>query len=347
MSIKKLKKDVFNDLVAALIDSDQRVVGVKAKGDRFAFGDLESADELRLDYDVTLLPPKKFMLPQMETLLKYEVGGEYKSAGEAPKMTLIGVHPYDLVAINQMDEIFAQDEYDKYYMNRRNNITIIACDVVTPSKNVFAGSMGTATVDKGYDVLLTDMGDSYLAEAATDKGEELLAKAAQADDASPQDIEARSKVWQENKEKLNKHKLNCEPGDIPKLLDKEEVYDHPVWEEKASMCYSCGSCTSVCPTCYCFDVQDDVEWNLKEGKRWRAWDGCVLENFATVTGEHNFRKQRAQRFRHRIFRKGKYVPSKIGGQIACVGCGRCVTACTTDIANPVDIYNRLLEDVKI
>jgi ferredoxin len=94
-------------------------------------------------------------------------------------------------------------------------------------------------------------------------------------------------------------------------------------------------------------VQDFVNWDLKTGRRQRCWDGCLLENFATVAGNHNFRKDRAARYRHRLYRKGKYVPGKIGGQIACVGCGRCITACTAKIANPVEVYNRLMEDTEL
>jgi ferredoxin len=70
----------------------------------------------------------------------------------------------------------------------------------------------------------------------------------------------------------------------------------------------------------------------------------MLNDFAAVAGHINFRKDKAARFRHRYYRKGKYVPSKIGGQIACVGCGRCITACVANIANPVEIFNRLAED---
>ncbi|MCK5000044.1 MAG: 4Fe-4S dicluster domain-containing protein, partial [Anaerohalosphaera sp.] len=98
--------------------------------------------------------------------------------------------------------------------------------------------------------------------------------------------------------------------------------------------------------CYCFDVQDLVNWNLKDGQRERSWDGCLLKDFANVAGDHNFRKNKESRFRHRLYRKGKYVPTKIGGQVACVGCGRCIGACVPDIANPVAVYNRLLEDIK-
>ena len=94
-------------------------------------------------------------------------------------------------------------------------------------------------------------------------------------------------------------------------------------------------------------MQDEVNWDLKTGCRYRAWDGCLLENFATVAGDHNFREKRANRFRHRLYRKGKYVPGKIDGEIACVGCGRCITACTAKIANPVEIYNELMEKTEI
>ena len=70
----------------------------------------------------------------------------------------------------------------------------------------------------------------------------------------------------------------------------------------------------------------------------------MLADFATVAGNLNFRKDRSARFRHRYYRKGKYVPAKIGGQIACVGCGRCITACVANIANPVEVFNRLAEE---
>jgi sulfhydrogenase subunit beta (sulfur reductase) len=344
MSIKKIAKKDFGQLVDGLI-SKTKVYGVKSKGDRFAFGRLESAKDLRIDYDVTLQPPKIFFQPPAETLVTYEGQGAYKSEYDCEKFVLIGVHPYDMIALNQMDKLFSQDNYDEHYFARRNNATVVACDVVTPSKNVFASSMNTAVVKEGFDVLLTDIGDSYIAEAATQKGEDILADVKNAKEAGKDDLQKRQNVWDKNKTELNKHELNCSAAYLPKLLDR--AYDHPVWEEKAKTCFSCGSCNQVCPTCYCFNVQDEPNWDLKSGKRERFWDGCLLDGFTKVAGNHEFRKNRTDRFRHRLYRKGKYVPSKIGGQIACVGCGRCVGACLPDIANPINVYNRLIEDIGI
>jgi len=341
MAVKKLTKEAFNRFVDTLISSN-KVIGVQAKGEAFDYAPLSSAQDLRLDYDVALQSPKSFVLPPCETLMTFDAGG-YKSEFGAEPTVLVGVHPYDLVAINQMDTLFSQDNYDSHYMQRRQNVTIIACDVQTPSKNVFASSMGTAVVDKGYDILLTQIGDSYVAEVGTEKGKALLSQADGATDAAPGDLEQRQAVWDKNRKELNQHALKCDTKYLPKLLEK--AYDNKVWEEKAKACFSCGSCNLVCPTCYCFDVQDDMKWDMESGERNRSWDGCLLDGFTKVAGDHEFRDNRADRFRHRLYRKAKYVPAKIGGEIACVGCGRCINACLPDIANPVAIYNQLLDDI--
>jgi len=343
MSVKTITKDKFAELVEVLIGQGN-VIGVQAKGDRFDYAPLKSAKDLRLDYDVTLQPPKKYFLPPKEVLMSCTVGGAYKSEFQDQPFILLGVHPYDMIGINQMDELFRQDNYDVHYMTRRNSATIIACDVAKPSENVFASSMGTAVVREGYDILLTDIGNCYVAEAATEKGQKLLARAktAEADEAA---LKSREAIWAKNRKALNRHQLKCDPSYLPRLLNR--AYDHPIWEERAKTCFSCGSCNLVCPTCYCFNVQDDMSWDRKAAERSRKWDGCLLDGFTEVAGGHEFRKQRSNRFRHRLYRKAKYVPEKIGGQIACVGCGRCVGACLPDIANPVSVYNRLLDDLGI
>jgi len=344
MSLKRISKKAFLTFLDTAVKTE-KVIGVQAKGDRFDFGTLTSSRDLRLDYDVTLQPPKKYFQPPVETLMTYEVGQPYQSQIVDEKFTLIGVHPYDMVAINQIDRLFSQDNCDIHYVKRRQNATIIASDVITPSKDVFASSMGTAIVTEGYDALLTDIGESYVVDLATPKAEQFFANAKEMTDANADDLDKRQQVWDKNKKQLSKHQLKCGCTYLPRLLSK--AYEHPVWEEKAKICFSCGSCNQVCPTCYCFNVQDDINWDMKTGRRDRAWDGCLLDGFAKVAGNHDFRKNRADRFRHRLYRKAKYVPAKIGGQIACVGCGRCVGACLPNIANPVAVYNRLVDDLGI
>jgi len=341
MSVRLVGQDSLRDWVEALV-ATMPVEGVQAKDDKFDFAPLSAASDLRLDYDVTLTPPvRKVFLPAEDVLLRFEAG-RFESVLQREPFVLFGVHPYDMVAINQMDKVFSQDNYDVHYMARREAATIVACDVQNCSENCFSAEVGYATVDEGFDVLLTKIdAEHYVVDARTDKGEALLAHLPGAADADDQALAAREQVWQKNRKELRQHTLNMKPEELPGLLDAS--YDHPVWEEKSRLCFSCGSCTNVCPTCYCFDVQEDVSWDLNSGERKRTWDGCMLEKFAAVAGGHNFRKDKADRYRHRYYRKGKYVAEKVG-QIACVGCGRCITVCVSKIANPPEVFNRLLEE---
>ena len=339
MSLLELQQAELDAWVAALIGRT-RVMAPQAKGKAFAYGPLARAEDLRLDHDVAIAPPKQYFLPPKETLLSYNEQGWESQVGEEP-FVLFGVHPYDVAAIAQMDQVFSEGESDVHYLTRRDAATIVACDVQTPSENCFAGCVGTAVCKDGFDVLLTKVGDSYVVDVRTDKGQALVDGLPEQRPAERAALLGRLRVWQENRAGLRKHELAIAAEDLPDLL--EQHYEHPVWEERSRLCFSCGSCNLVCPTCYCFDVRDETNWDLKSGARTRFWDGCMLQEFANVAGGHNFRREAAARFRHRYFRKGKYIPDRYG-PIACVGCGRCISACVAKIANPVEVFNRLSEE---
>ncbi len=332
----------FNLWVEKIIEKNN-VIGVQEKEGKFIYAPLKEAKKLRLDFDVTAIPPKAFILPPNEPFLNWNKDAGYKEVLPKENIVVFGVHPYDVVAIRQLDALFAEDPFDPYFKARRDAITIVACDIQKPSENTFVSCMGTAVVKDGFDLLITKIGEGYLVEAKTSKGEKLLALYENAKEASAEHIEQRNRIWEENQSRFAKHKLNCKPEDLPKIFADKSVETHSVWEEKAKLCFSCGSCNLVCPTCYCFDVMDDFSLNMKDITRKRTWDGCLLKAFALVAGGHNFRKTRMERYRHRYYRKASYVPAKLGGEIACVGCGRCISACVAKIANPVEIFNRVAE----
>lgn len=317
------------------------VIGIKAHGNKFNFGPLKSAADLRLDYDISLLPPKKYFLPPQETVLKYEYGNSLKvePVVEEKTMCIIGVHPFDIRALQLVDAVYNGSCPDPNYFLKRNNATIIGVDCLNPIPKSFAASMGTNIVEEGFDLMLTDIGDGYYVTVGTNRGDSMIKKYGKGKEATDTDTEKRDRA---RRDALKKYKtsLKMKPEEIPALLDSS--WDSPVFKERSESCFSCGSCVMVCPTCVCFDVQDDPALNLKSGERYRRWDACMLKEFAAVASGENFREHKEQRFRHRMYRKGKYLIERYK-YLGCVGCGRCGSGCLADIALPADTYNLLKE----
>jgi len=345
MKMRVISKEDFTEFVNTLIkDNSLNVIGVKSKGDKFAFGHLESAGELRLDYDVTLLPPKKYFFPQRETLVTYNVvnGFAAKDPADLKPTVIIGVHPYDIVALLHMDEIFRETKSDPYYFEKRKASIIIGVNIQKMSKWCFAPYMGCAIIDYGYDLMLTDLGNRYAINIGHAKGEELLMKYAKnVTDALARDIQL---VGQKKREIMSmaQQKFDFPPELIPELLSKT-YGESGFWEKHSEKCLACGSCVLVCPTCYCFDVKENPDLSLESGERIRTWDGCLLEDFAKIASGENFRPTRPTRYRHRYFKKGKYLFDRFGF-ISCVGCGRCSSNCLPDIANPVNLFNDMYHE---
>jgi ferredoxin len=256
-------------------------------------------------------------------------------------MCIIGVHPFDIHGILLFDAVYEGNIPDPNYFLKRRDSIIIGVDCLKPNAKSFAASMGTATIEEGFDLMLTDIGDEYFVTLGTLRGENLLTRHGKVRDASQVEQTKRDSV---RKESLKKYQvsLKMNPAEIPALLDAQ--WNSKVFNDKAATCFSCGSCVMVCPTCVCFDVQDDPALNLKEGERYRRWDGCMLSQFAKVASGENFREHKEQRFRHRMYRKGKYMIERYR-HFGCVGCGRCATACLAEIASPAETFN-LLEETK-
>jgi ferredoxin len=341
MLLKVMSKEKFNEFVDRLIAEDPAaVVGVKALDEKFVFGELGGAGDLRLDYDVTILPPKKYFLPARETIMTYDLTDGLKVAevNEAEPLILIGVHPYDVAAIARMDKVFSDGNADGNYLKKREAAVIIGMTPVTVSPHAFAPSVGAHVVEDGFDLMLTDLGDKYAVEVGTPKGEELLGKYGAADD---EDVDAKvAEIKGALPDKYEK-KYNFTPEEGKEMLAKA-MTNTEFWDQHAEKCLGCGSCVNSCPTCYCFDVQDDPHISLQKGERYRTWDGCMLEDFTKVAGGEVFRKTKGQRFQHRIYRKGVYLPQRFGFP-GCVGCGRCASQCLPDIADPVKVLNDLKE----
>lgn len=339
MDYRFLPKKGLTSFVDGLL-KDFKVYGPVKKDGFPMYDEISSAKELNLMHTPTHLPPKKYLFPQRETLLKFKIGEkpETEQVVSAENQVLFGVHSCDIHAIRLMDRVFAYGTPDVNYLKKREKTIIIGTECL-PDKFCFCKSVNTMTVDNGFDLFLHDIGAGFLVRIGTEKGKELLFKHTKTRKANLKEI-SKLAEFQKKKESLFTAKLNADASTLPLIY--AGAYNSPVWEKIGKICYGCGSCNFVCPTCYCFDVRDDVSVNLKQGERYRVWDACLLEDFAKVAGGHNFRKTRAERLRHRFNRKFQFQVDKFGG-LFCVGCGRCSRQCLVNI-NISEVTNEIIKE---
>lgn len=338
MSLWVLDKRAIAPFVEKM-KGDYRVVGPVSKGAKYAFQDIEDVDSLQLGYDTSILPPKKYLQPQDERMMTFTRSGQptAEMVVDAPPTVVLGVHTCDLHGIRVLDEAFSQGYPDAYYLERRKNTLLVGIECLEPcDEHSFCKSMGTLSISSGFDLHLTEVNGSYAVDVGTEAGAALLQKYGEARLATDTDMQDLNRVMGAKWPRFP-HKLEFDVGELTSVMNQS--YDSPEWESLADICLACGQCTLVCPTCFCFNVYDDVEMDLQSGERRRRWDSCQLDEFARVAGGENFREHQAQRLRHRFMRKGRYLMEKYG-ELGCVGCGRCARSCLVEIS-PVNVFNDL------
>lgn len=312
----------------ALTDYKIAALTHKENTDQPLYDYISNSNQIVFAYQPTVLSPKKFLFPQEETLTTYTNDGKVTATINAFPQVLFGITPCDLNGIKLMDEAFAEGYGDPNYLAKREQTIIIGkeCDKVC-DQDAFCYKVKANHIATGFDVMLypNEANNNFLIKVATDKGLAFINKyfaTSKGDEKLLQDFLAR-------KEKNFSEKSFTKLDQFPELFERHR--HHPIWEQEGSRCLSCGSCIMVCPTCYCFDVVDNTELNLKKGTRTRKWDACMLSAFAVVAGGENFRHAATGRLHHRINRKFNFLMRK-HGQSVCVGCGRCVRACLAQIS---------------
>lgn len=337
-TFKFLSKAGLRDLVGGLL-AEMNVFGTIDREGFPAWGKISKYDELKLYKNPTPLSAKEFLFPQKETLVKFNMAtGAHVQVIDAPLQALIGLHPCDIHAMVLMDRVFAAGRPDANYLARRENTIIIGTDCF-PDDYCFCKSVGTMNATTGFDLFINEIRSGYLVKTGSERGAAILKKHTTTRKATNGEVKILE-TERIKKESGFKASLDAKPEELPAIYAKSD--DSPVWDRIGAICYGCGSCNNVCPTCYCFDVLDEVTATLDKGERVRVWDGCTLEDFTKVAGGHNFRKTRASRLRHRFNRKFRYLSDKFDS-LFCVGCGRCSRTCLVKI-NITEVTNELIRE---
>jgi sulfhydrogenase subunit beta (sulfur reductase) len=334
MKVITMNKEEWTKGLERLYDSF-RLFGPVKQDEFHNFRQLAKGELPDLKLLNTRLSAKSIIYPQSEKMFEFtldenrddhhilkEIRKDY-----SPK-AVIGIRPCDARAFLLVKANFDTPEYkDPYWIKSYEATTWVGYACNTPCSTCFCTTAACGPFhEQGLDLLLVDAVDHYLLKILTQKGENFITAAAwntKADsDAARHEIETLKRAAEE--------KITAGIS-TDKLKDKKTtpLFEAPFWEEVAFACINCGICTYVCPTCWCFDIQDETLG--LSGIRMRNWDSCMYPLFTLHGSGHNPRSTKMQRVRQRFMHKLKYYVDKYGDGIQCVGCGRCIRHCPVNI----------------
>ena len=307
-----------------MVNSKIEVFAPVHDGEKTDFRLLAFGDKVADDYVQTTQSAKRFAFPKAERLFSYRKEGkdvtlQERNLNDFPEIVLWKVRPCDAAGFAPLTGIFNWDYKDNIYNARRDKITLVSfsctrCDEYCFCTSVHGGPGNT----EGSDIQVTELPDrSALVEILTPKGKSLIERFVK--ETTPADGIDKEAYLASVPVRFQLEQLR---GKL------EGAFDSPIWKQQSERCLGCGACAFVCPTCACFDIQEDARGS--SGSRIRCWDSCGFSLFTQHTSGHNPRPTQSTRWRQRILHKFSYMPDRIN-ETGCTGCGRCSRACPVDM----------------
>lgn len=308
------------------------------------------------DFVNPLDPPKRFFLPQTEPLARItgdRDGFRVEEVHDERPRVFLNLRSCDLKGLLYLRKMHATDLPDESFLRRFDSFTLVslACSKPCPLGFCVCCDAGPFLRD-GFDLQLTDLGSTLLAEFGSAKGRGLL----EAGDglfrpATPADVERRQEL--ETLALRSFGEETCHFGSAMRRISTRRV-DGSLWKAMTPWCLECGGCNLACPTCYCFSVKDmpSAAWKNEpeaadDGSsacwtRCRIWDSCQYSAFTMEASGHNPRDAKEERMKRRFFHKVSAQYYQKDGLLGCVGCGRCVQVClgTTDMPAVVEAVRK-------
>lgn len=347
-----INKETLNQIISTLTEKGYLPIGPSIKDNVVSYGPIGSTDSLpkgfssdqekgfcrvkrgnhQRFFDVAPGPHgwKKYLFPPRTELFKaYRENGCWQETfenKETPRYALIGVRPCELAAIQIQDNVFIREDFtDPIYAKRRENLLIITVNCLHPSQTCFCTSMNTGPkADSGFDLSLTELDEAFLIEIGSDVGIAIL-KEVEWEPASAYLLQIAQQGLKDAANSMIRQIKSLDT--VPEMLLSN--LEHPYWSELGERCLSCTSCTLVCPTCFCWDVEDSTDLSGNNTQRDRIWDSCFNPAYSSQAGG-NTRPTTKSRYRQWLTHKmGSWVQQF--GSFGCVGCGLCITWCPAKI----------------
>ncbi len=324
--LRKIDRAALSQWFTLLVEGGRRVVAPVQHGDQIRFEPITPPYRPLDGCLRTIMSAKALVFPPHEPLVRFRLNGHDVSVNDrvppAPPTVLFGVHPCDAAAFQTLDAVFVDDKPDAHVQARREQLTVIGVSCTEADDYCFCTSVGGGPGDtRGSDLLLTPLdAECYLVEVLTERGAAVVQTGAELFTETSDTETAKEPLLAHVPKRFSTEGLG---GRLRGMFSQGER-----WADQSLRCLGCGACAFVCPTCSCFDIQD--ERVRDEGVRLRCWDSCGFSLFTLHASGHNPRTRGSDRWRQRVLHKFAYQPARLG-RLGCVGCGRCSRACPVDM----------------
>ena len=340
--MKKLPRNQLDSLFAALSGLQKLYIPSDDASGQAKFTAYEPGMTLTKNLN-TVRSAKDLFFPQVENLMGFKVTGKQFELLETRDVTepfvLFGVRACDCRSFEILDKVFLAEPVDTYYQTRRENGLIVSMACTRPEETCFCAAFGIDPAAPAGDVSCWMDEETLYWQANTEKGVALTAKLAMLADCDTEAVESQQAATREIMQKLPLHNLDLSAFGAGKT---KALFSRPEWKQLSEACLGCGTCTFVCPTCQCYDIQEFN--NGKTVRRFRCWDSCMYSDFTRMSAGQP-RPTQLERFRQRFMHKLVYFPDNNKGCFSCVGCGRCLAKCPIHM-NIVKVIKTLGEGTK-
>ena len=313
----------------------------KEVGDYYTYTKYEPDKEIELNNIRAFSTVKEFLFPLREQAAVYPQASE---AEDIKSFAVFGLKDCDLCSIEVLDMVFADEDYeDELYLNRRKNMFIISSDCSEPAESCFCSLLdGRPFARSGFDLNVSQIAGGFIIEAGSQKGEEFIEKHREIfSRATEQQTGERDKNRAAVQQQLEQNNADYQlDGSVRQIVANSE--DSEAFDIEAEGCVECQGCTRICPTCHCFYLYDTKQQDYFA--KMKMWDSCMRMAYAGVAGGENPRKVLGDRIKHRMMHKFVYFLDRHGINM-CVGCGRCIDVCISEI-NTRTLLKKLSEEFK-